>query len=399
MSRTVHADAFVDAACRNTGLSDFGIPGWRENLDALCTSLNEEADLSELGVEMTWQWMLRRLENRLRVVDYTRQHPELAAARVEKPLFVCGMMRTGTTLLYELLHTDPRARCLMKWESMACVPPPRAEHFDRDPRLIEARRQVAEVFERTPEAKAAHYEAPDGPTECVELLTQHFAAQDWSWWRVPGYLDHFNRSDMRNAMAYHRQCLALLQSEAPGRWTLKAPAHLLYLDALFETYPDARVIVTHRDPLRCVASMAHMSCSYKPEILSDRYDRDSLRIYYGALWLENLGTMVDEMMDYRAAHPKAAIYDLHYDEFSRDPVASVREIFATFGEAFGSELEARMKRRLSESAADRFGARRFALEEFGLTRNAVHGRFERYYETFGIRRDVPHEAAPAGSRS
>ena len=399
MSRTVHADAFVDAACRNTGLADFGIPGWRENLDVLCSSLNEEADLSELGVEMTWQWMLRRLENRLRVVDYTKQHPEIASTPVEKPLFVCGMMRTGTTLLYELLHADPRARCLMKWESMACVPPPRADAFDSDPRLIEARRQVAEVFARTPEAKAAHYEAPDGPTECVELLTQHFAAQDWSWWRVPSYLDHFNRSDMRNAMAYHRQCLALLQSAAPGRWTLKAPAHLLYLDALFETYPDARVIVTHRDPLRCVASMAHMSCSYKPEILSDRHDHDALRIYYGALWLENLGTMVDKMMEYRTAHPNAAIYDLHYEEFSRAPVASVREIFATFGAELDSDVAARMTRRLADSAADRFGARSFALEDFGLTRAAVHQRFERYYEKFGIRRDVTRDDVPAGSRS
>jgi hypothetical protein len=307
---------------------------------------------------------------------------------VEKPLFVCGMMRTGTTLLYELLHADPRARCLMKWESMACVPPPRADHFDADPRLIEARRQVAEVFARTPDAKAAHYEAPDGPTECVELLTQHFAAQDWSWWRVPSYLDHFNRCDMRGAMAYHRQCLALLQSAAPGRWTLKAPAHLLYLDALFETYPDARVIVTHRDPLRCVASMAHMSCSYKPEILSDRHDQASLWIYYGALWLENLGTMVDEMMDYRASHPNTAIYDLHYDAFARDPVASVREIFAMFGEPFDSEIEIAMKGRLAASAPDRFGARSFALEEFGLTRDAIHERFERYYEAFGIQRGI-----------
>ena len=220
MSRNVRAEEFVDAARNSTGLEDFGIAGWRENLDVLCASLNEEAALSEVGEQLVWQWMLRRLENRLGVVEFWRHHPELARQEVERPVFVCGMMRTGTTLLYELLHLDPRARCLMKWESMACVPPPRVAEMASDPRVLEARRQVAEVFERTPDAKAAHYEAPDGPTECVELLTQHFAAQDWSWWRVPSYLDYFNHCDMRSAMTYHRQCLELLQSHAPGRWTL-----------------------------------------------------------------------------------------------------------------------------------------------------------------------------------
>ena len=199
---------------------------------------------------------------------------------------------------------------------------------------MHARREVDEVFARTPDAKAAHYEAPDGPTECVELLTQHFAAQDWSWWRVPGYLDHFNHCDMRGAMTYHRQCLELLQSHAPGRWTLKAPAHLLYLDAIFEEYPDARVIITHRDPIKCVASMAHMSCSYRPEILTDRYDRAALARYYGELWLENLGTMVDNMMDARARLPEHAIYDLHYSHFIRDPVRAMRHIYEHFGEPF-----------------------------------------------------------------
>jgi hypothetical protein len=276
----------------------------------------------------------------------------------------------------------------MKWESMASVPPPRAGAFDTDPRVIEARRQVAEVFARTPDARAAHYEAPDGPTECVELLTQHFAAQDWSWWHVPSYLDHFNRSDMRAAMSYHRQCLQLLQSAAPGRWTRKAPAHLLYLDALFETYPDARVVVTHRDPVRCVASMAHMSCSYRPEILSDRHDRSYLQRYYGALWLENLGTMVDKMMDYRASHPAATIYDLNYDRFAGDPVGSVRQILTRFGAPFDEAIEARMRGHLTANPANRFGARSFALEDFGLSRRAIHDRFARYTDLFAVTRDA-----------
>jgi hypothetical protein len=388
MSRTLKAEPFIEAACRETGLEDFGIPGWRENLDALIDSLNREAALSETGAQLVWQWMLRRLTNRLRVVEFCRQHPELESERVRRPLFVCGMMRTGTTILYEVLHTDPRARCLMKWESMACVPPPRAGMFDADPRLIQARKEVEEVFARTPDAKAAHYEAPDGPTECVELLTQHFAAQDWSWWRVPSYLEHFNRCDMHGAMAYHRQCLQLLQSAAPGPWRLKAPAHLLSLDALFDTYPDALVVVTHRDPIKCVASMAHMSCTYRPEILSDVHTHADLERYYGALWLENLGTMVDKMMDFRARRPDASVYDVHYRDFIRDPLAVVARVYEFLGEPLTAELESRMRRHLDENPGDRFGARKFTPEQFGLSDAAVRERFEKYYERFEIVRDA-----------
>lgn len=384
MPRQVSANAFLEAAHGETGLEDLGVPGWRENLDVLVDSLNREAALSETGEHLVRQWMLRRLRNRLAVVEYRSRHPELARQRVERPWFVCGMMRTGTTVLYELLHLDPRARCLMKWESMACVPPPQRKTWEADPRLVQARKEVEEVFARTPDAKAAHYEAPDGPTECVELLTQHFAAQDWSWWRVPGYLDHFNRCDMRGAFAYHRQCLELLQSEAPGRWTLKAPAHLLALPALFETYPDARVIITHRDPAKCVASMAHMSCSYRPEILTERYGRGELARYYGTLWLEHLATMVDRMMDARHMLPAGAVYDLHYARFVKDPVAAVRDIYKQFDESFDPALEGAMRAYLLDHPGDRFGTRSVAMEEFALSEGAIRSRFERYESRFDV---------------
>src|SRR5262245_44417482 len=98
MSRNVEADAFPEAAVRETGLEDMGVAGWRENLDVLVESLNREAALSATGEQLVWQWMMRRLRNRLAVVEYRKRHPELAAQRVERPWFVCGMMRTGTTI-------------------------------------------------------------------------------------------------------------------------------------------------------------------------------------------------------------------------------------------------------------------------------------------------------------
>ena len=131
------------------------------------------------------------------------------------------------------------------------------------------------------------------------------------------------------------------------------------------------MIITHRDPIKCVASMAHMSCSYRPEILTDRYDRAALARYYGELWLENLGTMVDNMMDARARLPEHAIYDLHYSHFIRDPVRAMRHIYEHFGEPFDPPFQRALHDFLRANPGDRFGTRSFTMEEFGLTELAI----------------------------
>jgi hypothetical protein len=381
------AEPFIEEACRATGLSDFGIEGWREAFEVLLGAINTEAHLSQAGLEMFHGWVLRRLGNRLRVVDWAARHPEVARQRVRDPLFVCGMPRTGTTILHNLLSQDPRNRPLMKWESMNCVPPPEAASFHSDPRIEQARREVEEVFARAPEMKAVHYEPPDGATECVELLTQHFMGHDWSFWVIPSYFAWFDHCDMRNAMRYHELCLKLLQSRAPGRWVLKATSHVLYLDALFETYPDARVIIPHRDPVKSVPSMAGLSCSTRPELLTEGYGPAACREFYGSFWANEYRIMVDRMMAFRERHPDARVYDLRYGDFVRDPIGSVEKIYAFFGESLGGEVADQMARHLEANPKDRFGGHRYALEDFHLTGAQLAESFAHYLERFEIERE------------
>jgi hypothetical protein len=382
------AEPFVEEARRSTGLSDFGGDGWREAFEVLLRSINDEAQLSQAGLEMFNGWVLRRLTNRLRVVDWARRHPEVRDMRVDRPLFVSGMPRTGTTVLHNLLSQDPRNRPLMKWESMNCVPPPEAAHFHDDPRIEQARQEVEEVFARASEMKAVHYEPPDGPTECVELLTQHFMGHDWSFWVVPSYFAWFDRCDMRQALQYHKLCLQLLQSRAPGRWVLKATSHTLYLDALFETYPDARVVVPHRDPARSVPSMAGLSCSCKPELLSEGYDEAACRAFYGPFWMNEYRTMVDRMMAFRDAWPDANVYDLRYGDFVRDPIGSVREIYAHFGDELGPDVIERMERYLGTHPEGRFGSHHYSAEKFGLSDSQLAACFTHYNERYGLEREA-----------
>ncbi|MBW2387252.1 MAG: sulfotransferase [Deltaproteobacteria bacterium] len=378
------AEPFIEEACRVTKLSDFGPEGWREAFDVLLRSINAEAHLNAEGFEMFHGWVLRRLTNRLRVIDWVKRHPEVSSERVEEPIFVCGMPRTGTTILLNLLSQDPRNRPLMKWESMNAVPPPQAATFHSDPRIGQAVAEVEGVFDRSPEMKAIHYEPGDGPTECIELLTQHFVGQDWSFWVVPSYFAWFDHCDMRSALQYHKLCLKLLQSGAPGRWVLKATTHVLYLETLFETYPDARVVIPHRDPVESVVSMSALSCSCKPELMTSGYDAEACRKFYGQFWVSEFGTMIEKMMDFRDRFPDANIHDVRYVDFIRDPLGSVRDLYAHFGEDLSVEAFSRMERHLAANPKGRFGAHHYTPEDFDLSTPQLTDFFSHYVDRYRL---------------
>ena len=259
MSGAWSVEQLVARACEETGLADFGPFAWRDGLEALFDAAAAEADLNEVGLGVFASWVHRRLVNRLRVIDWVAHHPELRGERVERPLFVVGMLRTGTTLLCELLAKDPANRPLMKWEGLSSVPPPERADFASDPRIAKAIAEVEFQYRMVPKLRAVHFEPGDGPTECVALLTQSFRAQDFfGLLHVPSFVAWYRACDLRPAYDYHRLSLQLLQSRAPGRWSLKAPGHLHALDALMAVYPDARLIVTHRDPSEVVPSSASL---------------------------------------------------------------------------------------------------------------------------------------------
>jgi hypothetical protein len=185
---------------------------------------------------------------------------------------------------------------------------------------------------------------------------------------------------MLPAYAYHRSCLQLLQSQAPGRWSLKAPGHMLALDALMAVYPDARLIVTHRDPLKTVASSASLSFTSRPETLTGV----EVGAYFGPLWLDILSTMVDRMMDYRDRQGSMHFYDLHFRDFIRDPIQAVQGIYEHFGETLTAEARTAMREHLARNPKGQYGSHRYALEDFGLRRDEVRERFAKYRERFDI---------------
>lgn len=373
-------EELIESACGATGLDDLGAPTWREGLEVLVRSANDDARLTEMGELIIAAQIDSSLTNRLRVVDWHRAHPELAGAPVDRPVFILGLPRTGTTLLSYLLDADPRNRSLLRWEAFAAVPPPEAGLVDGDPRVATAQAEMDALYAAAPAFKAIHYEAADGPTECVTLLGQDFRSVHYETLaNLPTYGGWHQSCDMEPAYRWHRCVLQTLQSAWPGRWVLKSPCHNLALDALDAVYPDARFVCTHRDPTEVVASL----CSLVSVLtgLGTGHDFDT---YIGQRWLDLTVAMIDRFVGFRDRVGETRFYDVDYRELAADPIEVAANLYGWLGWPFDEEARATMEAYVRASPKGRFGTHDYSLSRFGLVPEQVDERFERYRARFGV---------------
>src|SRR5262245_56453968 len=251
----------LDAARRATELDDFGEADFREPLRRLLAGLESEGDLTLLGRIAAHRDLPGRLITRLPLAEDRTRHPEIAAERIDAPIFIIGLPRTGSTALHHLLAQDPDTRAPQAWEVMYPSPPPTAATYTTDPRIERAAKQLRWLDWLAPDFRTVHPVGAQLPLECIAIMSASFlAARFQTTYNVPAYEQWLKDQDMRPAYAYHRRFLQHLQWQAPGaRWVLKAPSHVFSLDALLATYPDARIVQTHRDPVTAVASVASLS--------------------------------------------------------------------------------------------------------------------------------------------
>ncbi|HVU72506.1 MAG TPA: sulfotransferase [Mycobacteriales bacterium] len=375
------AEALLAEAQAATGLSDFGPDGFREGLEVYCDSAFREAQLSDLGVLAVRGNIVANLVNRLKVVDHAVRHPEVRAERIDAPLFVIGMFRAGTTLLSNLLDRDPGNRALIRWESMDSVPPPTAADARRGPR-VEAARIGADVLEQlNPAMKSIHHEEVDGPTECIAVMAQDFKSLSWeAIANVPAYGRWLLGADQRSAYDYHRLVLQVLQSGGVrGRWTLKSPHHAIALDALTAVYPDARLVLLHRDPAVLCGSVFSLIST-----LSGTFTDADHRRYIAEHWTEVLAASVERIDRFRDAHPEHAIVDVQYADLVADPVGTVARIYAAGGDELGNGARAAMQAYCDAHRRGKDGVHTYDLATFGLERAAVRERFAGYSARYAV---------------
>jgi hypothetical protein len=385
-------DGLLAEARRRAGCWSFGDDTLADRLRLLVDAVLAEARLHPLGRWMFRENQLRLLVNRLRMEDDWARHPELADVPVERPVFVVGLQRTGTTVLHRLLASDPARRFLPSWEAVNIAPVPRRGNGGRrrgggngagdpDPRLGTARFAERALRYMAPDFFAIHPVEAEAPEEDVLL----FEYALWStvpeaMMHVPSFAAWLERQDHTAAYRFYARALRYLQWQRPGGpWVLKTPHHLEHLDALLAAFPDARVLQTHRDPTRVLASFCSMM-SHSRGVFSDRVDPREV----GRHWRAKAARMIERSTAVRDADRQGRFLDVHYGRLVADPLGELRRVYEFLGDPLTPAAEAAMRGWLRANPQHKHGRHRYRLEDFGLRRDDVARSFADYRARFGI---------------
>lgn len=380
------AQALIRTAKRNTGLDDFGGDEFRQPLDLLVDSLEKEANLSLLGRLVARGDLLRTLENRLGLVDLFREHPEIAAQPIERPIFVVGPPRSGTTIFHDLLAMDPGNRVPLSWETCYPLPPPEAATFRTDPRIARVQADLDRVDRLLPEFKKMHPMGAERAQECVAITSHDLASMIYqTQFDVPTYdrwvIDH----DMKSALMWHRRLLQVLQWKAPGeRWALKSPQHLWHIQHVHREYPDALFVQTHRDPVRVLVSISSLVATLR-RLASDEVALPRVAQYYA--WA--LAKGYDNTVAYRRSGrlPESQVVDLYFHDFMRDQVGTVRRAYEHFGLELSEAAANAMHSFLVANPADKHGRHLYSFADIAMDEQEVRAMFHGYQSYF----DIPSE--------
>jgi hypothetical protein len=376
-------EPLVAAAAWAAGVApDLGLDDYSEALGVLLRSYDEESRLNPFGHWMVRQQLTALLRGRLEVEHARRLRPELFEAPVERPLFVLGLPRTGTTALHALLAQDPASQVLEYWLAASPRPrPPRAE-WAKDPRFREAAQGLSLTYWLDPGLKAIHLLTADGPEEC-RLLLQHTFTDDSFECNstLPSYSRWYATCDMRPAYRRHRDLLRLVGSNDPGRrWVLKYPAHLRHLRALLDVYPDACIVQTHRDPARVLPSLCSLIAGWRG-IYEDNPDRRTIAHWVVDLWAR---TMEDAILVRRELGEERFV-DVHFRETTSDAAAAVGRVYRHFGIDFPASTETALRAWQREHPRHQHGEHRYSAADFGLDAGSLRERFSAYIERFDIK--------------
>jgi hypothetical protein len=368
-------EGLLAAAREQTGLDDFGDDSFREGLDRLVDSIDTESNLNELG-QMALPFLITRLlTTRLQVEDWYRRHPEIDDEPIDSPLIGLGLPRTGSTALSFLLAEDPAARSLLLWESNQPCPPP-STVAPPDPRIAEAAAGLEVQEQMNPRLAALVPSSATGPMECQELMALDFRAHYFpAFAHLPSYTEWLIDADLTSTYRYERRVLKLLQWGEPTRrpWRLKCPSHLLWLDHLAAVFPDARFVMTHRDPTDVMVSVSDLYCEVGRQF-SDGVDPH----YLGRLNVEQWTTGMDRVLEFRDVHGSDRFYDIDFRAMQGDPVGEVRALYAWLGEPVSDAFATGMSRWWHDNNAERDENIHPEADEFGLDLGEVRARFAAY---------------------
>lgn len=379
-------DRLREAAVDSTGLEDFGDPAFGARLDVLCSSLALESGLSAMGTVSWYSQLVQFLANRLLVQDLLIRHPEIHEERIERPIIICGLPRTGTTHLHNLLSADPALRHLPYWESLQPVLPDneRPGPGEPDPRRARTAQALELLDAAMPLFKRMHDMTVDHAHEEIQLLAIDLSSMLFETMApVPSWRDHYKASDQTPSYAYLRTVLKVLQWLRGGtRWVLKSPQHLEQFGPLVATFPDATFVVTHRDPVAVTISVATM-VTYTARLAVEQVDPVS----FGRYWSDRTEDLVSACGRDRHVLPASRSIDVRFDDFMADDMGTVARIYELAGQPLPDASRAAMAAFARQHPRGRHGAVAYDPEALGIDPAERRAALAPYTERFKIAPD------------
>ena len=348
----------------------------------LLNSLDGEAKLNAFGREAMDAQIVETLAQRLGIEDWYRRHPEIDEVDIGSPLFGLGLPRTGSTALSCMLAQDAAVRSLRTWEAMSLLPPPETATERSDPRIDLARQALVHLDQMSPRLKAMLPSTPSSPSECHPLMALDFKSLAFtSQAYIPSYMEWLlYKADLVPTYRYVKRVLKLLQWRCPpGRWRLKNPSHILFIDALEVVFPDSRFWMTHRDVTSVLPSVADLHYELM-QPFSDTVDRELLGQSNVTVW--ELG--MQRLLAFRDAGNEHRFIDVHFREFQRAPIPSIERVYAFLGEDLSEETQACMLAWRAQSPRDAHGGHTYDAAQFGLDTTILRERFQFYHDRFGV---------------
>ena len=363
-----------------TGLNDFGDANYRSGLQLLLEGYDTTATFGELGRYSSWAMLLNCLRGRLYAIEGIKQNPSCREQRLDKPLFIVGLPRTGTTILHRLLVSHPDNQGLEYWLGSFPQPrPPRSTWSDNE-RHQEVENSLQALDQINPELKKIHEMSADGADECRLLLMQSFANVTFQAnATVPVYREWLYGADMPPAYQLYADTLKLIGLNNPGqRWVLKDPSHLWAMDTLLQTFPDATVIQTHREPVQLIPSVSSLVHTARR-----MQEPDISAAAVGLQELEQWQRVLNGTMAVRKRHPDRFI-DVYFNDFVADPVASVAGIYRQLGEPLAPAAAGNMRDWMQAHPQHQHGGHRYTAQDFGLSDGQIRECFADYCDYFKL---------------
>jgi len=380
-------ESLISQAMEQTGLSDFGDEWFFANIDALIPSLNSQAKLSPEGTYGAQHMIVSGLVNRLRHVQLIKNNPEILEEQVNVTAVLTGLPRTGSTMLHRMLAAAPSLTGVRWYETQNYVPLEGEKRGDPAPRLEAAKGVLAYMLEAIPELMSIHPMDIKQPDEEVIILGQLFSSSMIeSTYFVPDYAAWLSEQDPRKAYEDLIQILQSLQWQDPSRqlegrkgksWVLKTPGHLMGLQTVLDVFPDAKIVMTHRDPVSTIPSYCSMEAS-----LYKMGSTDISNVEIGTYWMGRLKAWLDNFMAVRSSADASRFIDVNYKALLETPTEEGLHVLALAGLPESAEIKNGMENWIEANRREHRAAHKYSLEDFGLNAEDIREEYGDYISQY-----------------